>query len=169
MPGRACELTVQLYAQGALRLARLLGQSSCSNNPHREGRNRSVGSARCAPAVRPLYARWPFRELWATPKAIPGAEQPQGPWLRLSHLHHRVHALTIHIEVPKLVAGTRLQGDSCAPSERPPAFRATPERLRGDSRATPGDSWPPSVGSHQKCTHRLTKSAQLWEQEAVGL
>jgi hypothetical protein len=55
--GRAFELTVELYAQGALRLARLLGQSSCSNNPHRGGRNRSVGSARSAPAAHPLCAR----------------------------------------------------------------------------------------------------------------
>jgi hypothetical protein len=54
---RAFELSVQLYAQGALRLARFLGQSSCSNNPHREGRKRSVGSARSAPAARPLCAR----------------------------------------------------------------------------------------------------------------
>ena len=59
---------MQLYAQGALRFAWLLGQSSCSNNPHRGGRNRSVGCARCAPAVRPLRARWPFRGLRATPK-----------------------------------------------------------------------------------------------------
>jgi hypothetical protein len=68
----AFELTMQLYAQRALRLARLLGLSSCSNNPHREGRNRSADPsgvhpprARCAPAGLSGYSR-------ATPKAIPG-------------------------------------------------------------------------------------------------
>jgi len=52
--GRAVELTVQLDAQRAKQLARLSGPGSCSNNPHREGRNRSVDP----PAMRPLCARY---------------------------------------------------------------------------------------------------------------
>jgi hypothetical protein len=85
---RVFELTVQLHAQRAQPLARLLGQSSCSNNPHREGRNRSVDS----PAVRPLRARCAPAGLSGASgrlqKAISGRRTTlsivRGRWLRLA-------------------------------------------------------------------------------------
>jgi len=142
---RAFELTVQLYAQRTLRLARLHGQSSCSNNPHREGRNRSVGSARCAPAVRPLCARCAlagiFGDSGRLQRRFPGAEQPaasvRGRGCGSPPLESSCPKQSTS-RCPKLVAAVRLQNDSCAPSGRPPAFGATPERLQSDSRATPG-------------------------------
>jgi hypothetical protein len=67
--GRAFELTEQPYAQRAPRLARLLGQSSCSNNPHRGDRNRSVGP----PAVHPLRARCAPAGLSGDSRASPTA------------------------------------------------------------------------------------------------
>src|SRR5581483_4379281 len=80
------------------------------------GRNRSVDPparrpprARCAPAAHPLGLSG---RSGATPKAIRRrrtTEQPSasvsGSLLRLPRLHLRVHALTIHIEVPEFGRG----------------------------------------------------------------
>ena len=109
---RAFELTLQLQAQRAQHLARLPGQSSCSNNPHREGRNRSVDPpavrslrARCAPAARPLPApAGPYGDSGRLQRRFPGAKQPPGISagdVAAARLHLRVHVLTIHIEVPE--------------------------------------------------------------------
>jgi hypothetical protein len=95
--------------------------------------------------VRPLCARWPFRGLRATPKAIPRAPNNPRAVAAASRLHLRVHALTIHIEVPEIgrwdPTPKRLLCALRAPAGMAFNSRATPERLperlQGESHRRP--------------------------------
>ena len=144
---RAFELTVQLYAQRTLRLARLHGQSSCSNNPHREGRNRSVGSARCAPAVRPLCARCAlagiFGDSGRLQRRFPGAEQPAA-----SVRGRGCGSPPLESSCPNNPhRGARnwsLRSDSKTTLVHPQGARRPSGRLQSDSRSDSVGCWAPS-------------------------